>query len=158
MSKPIKKVTECRVDIEQLHKHLCSLINSPNRKEIAEVIITHLANSEVGINHLVLSMAGMRPMYKYNVGTRVIVDISDLSSWRINKEKTRELSKKDIYGYCRAIITDVDKFSRYPYKCTISCVNDDDMVVEESMVFREEDLHPIEDILSELSKEKDLPF
>lgn len=153
-----KQAADCRINLETLKIHLSKMIDSPHRELISQVIIAHLVKTEVGINHLVLACAGIEPLFKYKVGTDILVNVDKLHSWKIDKGKTLAHTKTGpAYGYACGTITSVDPLSKYPYKCLMTAVVSGGGVTEEEMVFQEEDIHPQETV-DDLIKVPEPPF
>lgn len=154
-----KKTADCKVNLEHFKEHLMKFMSGvPHRELICRVIIAHLSKTEVGISHLFSALAGMEVEFKYTVGTKVLISVDRLPSWRIDKDKTLEHTKTGpAYGYCIGVIKDIDPFVRYPYRCAVELVSAGVAVEVQEHLFAEEDIFP-EETIDQLVKIPEPPF
>lgn len=156
-----KQVTDCRVNLEVLKEQLSRYLyhEVPHRELIARVIIAHLSKTEMGISHLIQAMAGIEPTFKYHVGTKVLLSIERLPSWKIDKDKTLELTKTGpVYGYVSGKVKAIDPFIKYPYRCEIIVVSSTGVVEEQEHMYAEEDINLEETIDGLIGPHPPLPF
>ena len=130
-----------------------------NPEKMAELITSHLAKSEVGIEQFVKAMWGVYPGTSYKVGQHVYVDFKHLPSWRnIDKEKTLALkTSKDDYVLCKIYIIDI--YSICPLYIKFHYVSKDGKEGVDGYHIPDKDVVSIEEDLEQfLEESEDLPF
>ena len=75
---------------KELRESLQGIINSPHAKAMAEVIISNLAITEIGLEQLYKAqMLGKVPTSIYKKGDKVWLPSGNLTSWRMDLEAMR---------------------------------------------------------------------
>jgi hypothetical protein len=148
-------------DIQQLlEKHLVI----KDKQKFAELIVGHLSKSNIALEQTYKGLLGMYPEFNYKEGDWVYIDISNLTSWRMNKESTLKLpGTLDQCIPCE--ITGVDIYSAAAYSVNYKYVKKDTMVtsnleheeildetysVEERYIFKK--VENLIDVLDELEE------
>ena len=160
---------EKKVNVEltttEVKNLLLRYLDAPECDKVANLIVGHLALSELGLGHLFKSLIGIFPTLKYMPKHFVWVNLAALPSWRMNKEKTAELpGVKD--NFILAEIVDCNVYKSYPYKVRYMVIKDGvtepaeelTEIAETTIRERAEDFVDILDALEALKNEKDLPF
>lgn len=108
------------IELNNFKTMLENCMQSEYKAIIAQVIISHLAQSEMGLSHLHMALAGQLPELKYKVGEIYKVKIDTLPTWKFNKDNTLA-SELHQQGFISAKIVSVNIFTRdcYAIKCTV---------------------------------------
>jgi hypothetical protein len=140
-------------DIEQLlEKHLVI----KDKQKFAKLIVGHLSKSNIALEQIYKGLLGMYPEFNYKEGDWVYIDISNLTSWRMNKESTLKLpGTLDQCIPCE--ITSVDKYNAAPYNISFKYVKkdteevlDETYYVEGKYIFKK--VENLVDVLDELEE------
>lgn len=89
----------------EIKKTLESLINSPYKSLISEVIVKHLANSDLGLESLFLAFANVVREIPFKVLDEVYIHYDNLPSWRLNRTSMESILFKN---HVKAKITKID--------------------------------------------------
>jgi hypothetical protein len=140
-------------DIQQLlEKHLVI----KDKEKFSKLIVGHLSSSNAALEQIYKGLLGIYPKFSYKQGDWVHIDISNLTSWRMNKNSTLKLpGTLDNYIPCE--ITSVNPYNSAPYNISFKYVKkdteevlDETYYVEERYIF--EKVKNIVDVLDEIEE------
>lgn len=100
-----KDYINIKVKVEDIQQRLGKIINSDNAPLIAKIIIDNLLLTEKGIEQLYNSFSGIAPGTPFSPGDVVMVHHHSLPTWRMDKERCKQIMEGD---YIRAIIEGID--------------------------------------------------
>lgn len=133
--------------------------------EVANLIVGHMQLTENGVSQLFKSLLGIFPTLEYKVGDFVWVDMAYLSSWRMDKAKTKELpSCREDRLLCKIVETNVYRGSPYKVRYDIIREKETDIKSDSSDItasaIRERAEHYLDilELLEKLKEDADLPF
>ena len=145
-----------RVTKSEIQYEFSKLLTGPNKDVIADVVINHLAEKEIGLQQLYKALSGIKPTSKHKVLDDVLINITSLYSYKMNKDKT-EVSKLMFKGYLPGKVTTINLYKESPILVQFTCIGDDDKeVVVESWVEERHLLPRSSDIIE--SDKDDMPF
>lgn len=110
-----------KVSVESIRDALRKLIVSGHSQLITDVIIGNLESTEVGLDQLYQSLSGVRVKFKYKVGDNVLAKPDSLYSWKFDINAMQETGQI-IHGRVKAVIVEVDPYSKLPYGLQYTCV------------------------------------
>lgn len=77
------------ISTDELKQALLKCFAKHEHKEIiVNVIIGTLNQTEMGLSHLYKALLGVEPQSKLKIGDKVLANLQNLPTWRIDKDKT----------------------------------------------------------------------
>lgn len=163
-------MSERKINVEvstaEVKDLLLKNLHGKDASEVADIIIGQLLLTPVGIPQLFKGLLGIFPSLEYEVGDFIWVKLDYLSSWKVDKEKTKALPNyRDGYLLCQISETNVYKGS--PYKVAYDIIRSGYETLSpevydieaSSIKEKAEDFTDILDLLEEIkAKGPDLPF
>jgi hypothetical protein len=85
-----KDYIEVKVKVKDIEAMLKDKLTGAYNKEVAQIVISNLKTTELGIEQLYNAFSGILPTTDVKVGDSVLINASTLPSWRIDFDKTKE--------------------------------------------------------------------
>jgi len=105
-----KKYFTVNVPVQDLKEALMKVINSPHKDLISSIIIESLEDSPKGLQHVYISLSGLRELPRFKYGDTVLVNTDYISTYRVDKSRFKE--GEDLHEgklICTVVETDVKK-------------------------------------------------
>jgi len=150
-----KEIT-IRVSKQEIQYEFSKLLTGPNKDVIADIVVNHLAEREIGLHQLYKALSGIKPVSKYKVLDEVLINIRAVYNYKMNKDKT-EVSKLMFKGYLPGKVTTIDLYREDAILVQFKCIGDDDQEVVVESWMAEKSLLSKESDMIEPDKD-DLPF
>jgi ribosomal protein L21E len=112
---------DVKVSVESIRDGLKKLIISEHSQLIADVIVSNLAQTDVGLAQLFRAMSGIRDKLKYKVGDSVLAVPGSLDSWEFDKDFMTQQGLI-VQGRVKAKVLEVKPFKKEQYKLVYTCL------------------------------------
>lgn len=129
---------------EQIRTQLKKMLSSEYSDLISQVIVDNLSVTEVGLSQLYKSFSGLKDEFKFKVGQKVLVNESNLYSWRIDKEKMAEAGMLK-QGKITCMIANLTKTQAKPYTVKYTYINSSGEQGEETTDVNESEMFPVDE-------------
>lgn len=150
------KAIHVEITTEEIQQLLEKHLVIKDKENFSKLIVGHLSNSNVGLEQIYKGLLGIYPKFSYKEGDWVYVDISNLTSWRMNKDSTLKLPST-LGQYIPCEITSVNPYNSSPYNINFKYVkkdteevSDENYYVGESYIFKK--VENLIDVLDEMEE------
>jgi len=111
---------------------------------ISQVIVDNLSVTEVGLSQLYKSFSGLKDEFKFKVGQKVLLNKSNLYSWRIDEGKMMEAGMLK-QGRITCMITKLTKTQEKPYTVKYTYLDSSGKEGEDTINVDESGMFPVDE-------------
>lgn len=119
------------------------MLASDNSELISQVIVGHLATTDVGLEHLYKAFSGVPVVPKFKEGEVLWTNYSNCRTWNMDKDKMTEAGMIH-QGKVKVKIKEIDMRRHNPYKVFHEVIDSSGKKENSDAELGEEELQPID--------------